>query len=244
MRTSIKILISFLTLLTLATALVAQSMFFISQNKPASGGGGLSYSTSFPATENPLSQSGNWVNGDTAPQVDWARCRSTAGVRAFGNQGSAGGFDDSTCLLVGAYGSIQDVTATVSTTGTISDVSEVEIRLRSAFGSHINRGYEILFNVSASNSYGPQVVRWNGALGDFTLIKDATGGQIHRAVNGSVIRATIDNSGLITVYFNGASVFTVTDTTWTNGNPGMGFFTNTGDNNSNYGFSSFSATTN
>ena len=60
------------------------------------------YSTSFPLTENPISEGGKWVNGG-ATGLDWTNIRTTANVKAYGtSSGIAPGYDDSTAVLQGA----------------------------------------------------------------------------------------------------------------------------------------------
>src|ERR1700685_700590 len=62
------------------------------------------YTTSFPATENPISESGKWSNGGQSPALDWTNCQTTTGL-AFGTESiSSGTDDDSTCILNGTWG--------------------------------------------------------------------------------------------------------------------------------------------
>jgi hypothetical protein len=84
-----------------------------------------------------------------------------------------------------------------------------------------------------------QIVRWNGPIGDWT---ELDGREIH-AVNGDVIMATA-NGSTITAYLNGSAIFSVDDTTFTSGSPGIGFFLQGATGiNGNFGFSDFTATT-
>jgi hypothetical protein len=63
---------------------------------------------------------------------------------------------------------------------------------------------------------------------------------------GDVFKASIQTSGsnaIITVFWNGVQVLQATDTSpILTGNPGMGFYNNAGESNSQFGFSSFMAT--
>jgi len=200
----------------------------------------MQFSTSFPNTENPLNPA-QWFGG-LSDGLQWQNCRSTPNL-CFGTQGNAGGFDDSTALLKGSWGPNQDCNATASILTTINDVSEIEIRVRSVITANVNSGYEVLFNVSSSNNYGPQIVKWNGALGSFNVIRDATGGEIHRAVDGDVIRVSIDAVNNIRVFVNGVLDIFFQDTTspWLTGQPGVGFYTNTGAQDNQYGWKQFNA---
>ena len=46
------------------------------------------YSTNFPSTENPISESGRWINGGSTG-LKWANVRTTPGL-AFGTQSGSG----------------------------------------------------------------------------------------------------------------------------------------------------------
>ena len=115
---------------------------------------------------------------------------------------------------------------------------EVELLLRRSLSAHSATGYEINFSVKPGNPY-TQIVRWNGALGDWTLL-NATGIGVN---DGDVVSVAIVNN-LITAYINGTNVLQATDGTYTTGSPGMGFYLQTGSSNfdSDFGFTSFMAT--
>lgn len=199
------------------------------------------YSTSFGLTENPISESSNWTNGATTG-LDWKDCRTTPG-RAFGTQSSGDtGFDDSTAIVRGPWGSNQTVSATVfvdanSDTGN----QEVELRLRTTIGPHSITGYEITFSCKASNPY-VQIVRWLGPVGvehvGFEYISQSD--HTHFVQNGDVIMATI-NGTTINVYINGVLILTATDANIANGFPGMGFYLDNTVNPAHYGLTQFFA---
>jgi hypothetical protein len=89
-----------------------------------------------------------------------------------------------------------------------------------------------------------QIVRWDGAVGNFTVLLSVSGSQFG-VTNGDTVAATIVGN-TITAYKNGVQQGQVTDTTYTNGSPGIGFNldnTQTGcsGRNTNYGFTSFTA---
>src|ERR1700704_5961227 len=71
-----------------------------------------SYQTDFPATENPISEGGRWINGGLLG-LDWTNVSTTPGL-AIGHQVGAN-FTDATALLAGAWGPDQMATATVYT---------------------------------------------------------------------------------------------------------------------------------
>ncbi|MGA2515980.1 MAG: InlB B-repeat-containing protein [Thermodesulfobacteriota bacterium] len=198
------------------------------------------YTTTFPLTENPISESGMWINGGTVG-LDWCNVQTNGGSPglAYGTETGSINYNDSTALLTGTWGPNQTVTATVYTTITgNSNYEEVELRVRSSLSAHNCTGYEINFSVNPSNPY-VQIVRWNGALGDFTEL-NGTGSS--GAKNGDVILATISGS-TITAYINGTAVLSATDSTYSTGSPGMGFYVQgVSGIDSQYGFTYYSAT--
>lgn len=206
---------------------------------PVSEAVARTYSTDFSLTENPISEGGNWINGKTAG-LDWANVSTTQGV-AIGLQSGSVKYDDATALLTGAWGPDQTVTATVYTVNQNSDIfEEVELRLRSSLSAHRSTGYEVLFSCRNDAKAYVQIVRWNGPLGSFTHL-NGTGGAGVGISNGDVVKATIIGN-VITAYINNVQVLQATDTTYSTGSPGMGFYLEGATGlNGNFGFTSFSA---
>jgi len=211
----------------------------------ASSGTPRMYTTNFPRAEDPLSEVGKWANGQK-DGLDWANVRTASGL-AFGTE--SGGtrpapqkYDDSTALLTGTWGPDQTAQATVHAVNQNDKIyEEVELRLRSGLSPHRATGYEILFRSSKSANAYCEVVRWNGPLGDFTYLSRAKGSQCGVA-SGDVVKASIIGN-VITAYVNGVQVLRATDNAFKSGNPGIGFYIEgaTGTN-SDYGFTSFTAT--
>ncbi len=198
-----------------------------------------SYTTSFPLTENPISERGNWINGGTVG-LHWKNVRATPGL-AFGTESGSGGFDDSIAVLVGNWIPNQMAQAVVHTVNQNSNVfEEVELLLRTAIAPHNITGYEINFRCVSDGSQYVQIVRWNGPLGQFTYVNTLSGGPgLHE---GDVIKATIIGS-TITAYINGTMVLQGTESTYTSGNPGIGFYLKGAKGvNGDYGFTNFTAT--
>lgn len=214
---------------------VAGSLLLFGAGSAARAG---TYTTSFPTTENPINEGGHWINGKSTG-VDWSDVATTNGMTC-GTQTGSNGYDDSTAILTGTWGSNQTAQATVKIVGSDSGAyEEVELRLRSTISAHSCTGYEICCSKQAGSSY-IQIVRWNGALGDFTYVNDQD--TTHYVKDGDVIKATIIGS-TITVYLNGTQIITGTDNTFVSGSPGIGFYLQGGSGNpANYGFSSFMAT--
>lgn len=212
-----------------------------------------SYSTSFPLTENPMSEGGVWLQG-LADGLDWTNVRTTTN-KAFGTESGSNTntgigvtpsqYDDATAVLKGSWGNDQFAQATVfNSQGAGGDwSSEVELRLRTTIGAHSITGYEIEYNCQPADSTGYfDIVRWNGQVADFTNLKHVTGIYL---TTGDVVRATAVGN-VITGYLNGSVIWQLTDSTFASGAPGVGFYlhnrTGTGDP-TQYGFSAFSAGT-
>lgn len=196
------------------------------------------YTTNFPLTETPISESGNWINGKTAG-LDWANVSTKPGL-AFGAETGKVKYDDSTAILTGNWGPNQEVEAHVYTVNQNSAMfEEVELRLRTSISAHSITGYEINFRCTADGSQYVQIVRWNGPLGNFTYLSNVKGPGLH---NGDTVKATIMGS-IITVFINGTQVAQTKDSQFNTGSPGMGFYIEGGraSQQSDYGFANFSA---
>jgi hypothetical protein len=158
----------------------------------------------------------------------------TANGVAYGTNGAADSYDDSYAYLSG-FSANHEVTAVIYRSPSLSgDPHEAEILLRWADTSNTARGYEITFSYWGAVG----IVRWNGPFGSFTGIGD---GKIDRGfVSGDVVKARIVGN-LISVYVNGTLVAQATDSTWSDGQPGMGFFRRTQGASSDFGFSGYTA---
>ncbi|HTQ54779.1 MAG TPA: hypothetical protein VMI94_09985 [Bryobacteraceae bacterium] len=203
----------------------------------------MSYQTTFPLTENPISEGGRWSNG-AADGVDWCNVRTRLG-EAFGVGPCPVEYADPTAILKGAWGPDQTVEAKARIRATnASYYQEIELRLRTTVSAHSITGYEINFGVSHAYL---QIVRWNGPLADFTYLGSSCN---YPAVCGQVNGFTIQNGdgakaviagGTIRVYVNGALRATATDSTYPGGNPGIGFNFGCDGTYPDFGWESFAA---
>jgi hypothetical protein len=196
--------------------------------------GPKTYSTNFLGVENPISENGVWTNGGTVGLV-WQNVEKQNGF-AYGS-GTSAGYDDCIAHLSG-FPANHFAQATLHVAGNYTPPSshEIELLLRFKITANSARGYEI--NCGWGGAYS-QIVRWNGALNDFTYLSP-TGPGFGALAEGDVIKATAIGS-TITVYKNGNQVMQVTDATWTDGNPGMGMFIRPGGTPKNYCYTQFSA---
>jgi hypothetical protein len=222
------------------------------------------YNTTFPHAENPISEDGRWVGGDSAGTRLWKGGRFSTGYRLWGDVQTGHGvaygvdeptqFGDPTAILAGTWGSSQKVTARVrvNKVPTSNCCHEVELRLRTTISSKNITGYEAYCSVMPDHPYC-HIARWNGPNGSYWNLE--TGTSVTYLADGDVIKATATgtNPTVIILFKNGAEILKATDTgaagggfgpygPWTTGNPGIGFFNNYDRNWEYFGFSSFSAT--
>ena len=218
------------------------------------------YYTNFPGTASAISEGGNWINGGPSPGVGlvWGNVATTTNL-AYGTTftGSCGFMtgdcNDSIAVLTGTWTADQSACGTPSLSG-ISNrdnaAREVEIHVRQTITANNSTGYEINYGLGVSTTAGflyAGVVRWNGALNNFTGLTNTTiAGALTPLQTGDAFCASAIGS-LITgwVVRSGATVyaFTATDSTYTNGSPGMGFFNAfSAADAATYGFSDFKAT--
>lgn len=204
----------------------------------ASNGGGPdgegTYSTNFDRDESPISEGGAWVHLG----LDWTFVDTEDGI-AFGTQTGTNELDDSYAHLTGFPPDVM-VSAVVHIDATIdpSCTHEVEIHLRWSDGANHARGYECLVSLGGS----AQIFRWNGALADYTLL-DNSGVPAGMLQDGDTVSASAVGD-VITLFVNDVQVAQASDSTWTDGNPGMGFFlrANSGcDTRGVMGFTSYTA---
>jgi hypothetical protein len=209
------------------------------------------FTSSFPSTENPLSGSGKWVNGK-AVGLDWNDAQSVPGeayASMLSGFNGASRYNDSIAHL---STTVMTFPANQYAQGTVYRAAgydpspskhEVELHLRFQTTAHNARGYEIMWGITGYLA----IVRWNGALGDYTGLLDTGDPGIGAPADGDVLRAEIGGN-TITVFKNGKSVAQVNvnsipGTVWTDGQPGMGFWPVDSSTPKNYGWKSYEAGT-
>lgn len=177
------------------------------------------YSTTFPTNENPLSEGGRWTDGGP---FGWNNMQVVAG-NAVGTTHTPSTYQDNLAILSG-FSSNYYIEGVIWRAPGYNPAQphEIELVVRFGFSSGVARGYEVLVN-SAGDS---DIVRWNGAVGDFNAGQGT--GAIGPVVNGDLIRVEVIGS-TITVRKNGAIVMTASNITWPTGQPGVGAFSRGAD---------------
>lgn len=205
-----------------------------------------SYSTTFATDETVLSEGGRWTNGLQTGLL-WNNVKTVNGS-AYGSAffGGANNYNDDIAVLNSpTLSANQYAQAVVSRAGGYNPgVShEIELLLRFSITANNAHGYEVLWAVTGSIA----IVRWNGAIGNYTPSSTVDGLNIGAAVDGDVLRAQI-NGNILSVFKNGAQVASVDVTTtfgggtvWSSGQPGIGFWPQSGATLTSYGWKSFLA---
>jgi hypothetical protein len=181
-----------------------------------------SFSTTFTADENPLSQGSKWLNGAT-DGLDWGDFKSNAAnscacAAAF-FPASPPPYSDAIAILKSsafACPADQYAQTTIFRAGGYNPVGTHETGLlaRFAISAHSAAGYEWYFSVVSSTA----VIRWNGAINDFTPIISVTLNTT--PADGDVMRLEVQGNA-IRCYQNGSLVGSGTDNTFATGQTGM-----------------------
>lgn len=202
----------------------------------------MTYTTDFDSTENPISENGKWKSG-RCTGLDWTDVKIINGMACGTQSGIDSGikmYNDSYAFLKG-FPADQTVQGIVTFKNpSVSCNQEVELLLRWNSEAHRATGYECLVRCMDSEKSYMEIVRWNGPLGDFTYITRLNG-TAAGIKDGDTLKATIAGSK-IRVYVNNEEIIQGNDSTWTIGNPGIGFFlSGCSGTNTSFGFKSFTA---
>jgi len=194
---------------------------------------GRSYATSFPLTENPISEGGRWLNGGTNG-IDWRDVQTTPGY-AYGTGPSASPpYDDPTAVLTGTWGPIQTVECTVRVDAIEGGANqEVEARLLTTITPNRIVGYEVMWSIT-TNTY-IDIRRWDGTtdLSSYVQIGFLGSGTSPQLQTGYRLKATINAAGVIKAYTDSGAGYVLmltssADLTYRSGAPGIGFFKHAG----------------
>jgi hypothetical protein len=210
------------------------------------------FSTSFAATENPISESGIWTNG-LAVGLDWNDMQTTSnhGVGASDTFYVGTRYADDLAHLTTAYHAFnanQYAQATAYKLGGYTGGGgshEIELLLRFGITAHNAQGYECSIGMNTIGTYA-FIVRWNGAYGNYTALIDPSGGigsytnTPTALADGDVLRAEISGT-TISLKQNGLVLVTITDATFATGQPGMGAWPVDGATKTSAGWKSYAA---
>lgn len=192
------------------------------------------YSTDFAGTENPLSEGGVWQNNNTTV---WHEMEKVSGIAHGAGYATVGNYEDCYALL--KYLNVdpdQEVLATIYLNkGVWTDTHEWELHVRGNEAANSMQLYEGLIGFSGTG----EIVRWNGAIGDFTLIGSG-GSSAGNVQDYDTCRMTAVGTEL-NLYRNGTLLRTATDATYATGQPGIGIFNRETGTNSELGFRDYEA---
>jgi hypothetical protein len=178
---------------------------------------------------------GSWING-ARYGIDWHNVITKNRV-AHGAV-SQGAYTNPTALPAGTWGKNRTVKARVfSRNQTEKYYREVEIRLRSKLPPHQCTGHEVFWRCLKTPSAHVEIVRWNGKVGDWTSLKKHIGAR-YGVKNAGLVEAKIDGN-VLKGFVNGVEAISVTDNTFRNSNPGMGFNFGVGECNGDFGLTSY-----
>ena len=213
------------------------------------------YSTSFLLTENPISERGKWIGGQSAGRNLWGDVQ-TGGGMAYGVSEPTK-FGDPTAILTGSWDADQQAQVTVRITDTPTVCChEIEVRLRTTIGASTITGYEVYCSIVPGSKYC-HIARWSGPNGLYCNIEPSTPNIV--IVDGDVLKGTVtgSNPAVITGFLNGVQIMQVSDTgneggegtdcgagrpVFTSGSPGVGFYDDRNDHQWNsFGVSHFAA---
>jgi hypothetical protein len=214
------------------------------------------YTTNFPLSENPISEGGRWINGGIFGKTD---VQTTQG-KAYGTMVSFDGsqYVDS-CACLSGFGPDHEVLCTISNRGAVNGL-EVEILLR----ADITCAHVFLYELDCVYADGGiHLVRWDMTKANpnsytflrkrHTVLRKLLGGevpfsdgdQVYAKIVGTVVtyRYKLAGQGAFSDLF---TYDTAHDPVrYSSGNPGIGFWNETGaaSNQSKFAWSSFTANT-
>lgn len=202
------------------------------------------YTTDFLLAENPISEGGKWVGGQSAGGNLWGDVQTSGGM-AYGVSEPTLYGDPSAIITDINCGPNQTASAKVRIISrpTGKCCHEAEVRLRMTVGLQIISGYEVYCSVMTAPDNYCHIATWGGPNGVWKNLVDYTG-PYSTLNDGDFLKGTISgNPPTITAWVNGNQIMQVTDKgqagwgPWTLGSPGIGFYDTYDRKWSNFGFS-------
>ena len=140
-------------------------------------------------------------------------------------------------MLTGEWGPDQYGKAVVySKNPSVEYFQEVQFRLRHTMKPHHCTGYEVFWRCLKAEGAYAEIVRWDGAVGNWKSLARRAGAE-YGVEHGDVVQASIVGN-VITGYVNGVEMISTTDDTYATGAPGLGFNFGVADTNVDHGFTS------
>jgi hypothetical protein len=216
----------------------------------------VAYTTNFPLSENPINEGGRWINGEIFGKTD---VQTTPG-KAYGTMVSFNGsqFIDS-CACLRGFGPDHEVLCTISNSGAVNGL-EVEILLR----AEITSAHVFLYELDCVYADGGiHLVRWDVTKSNpnsFTVLRKShtvlrkllggevsfsDGDQVYAKIVGTVVTCRyklVGDRAFSDLFTYDTALDPVRHS---RGNPGIGFWNETGSasNQSKFAWSSFTANT-
>lgn len=214
------------------------------------------YTTNFPLSENPINEGGRWINGGIFGKTNV----QTAPGMTYGTMVSFDGsqFIDS-CACLSGFGPDHEVLCTISNSGAVKGL-EVEILLR----ADITPDHIFLYELDCVyTKLGIDLVRWDMTKANpnsFAVLRESrtllrkllggevpfsSGDQVYGKIVGPVITCRYKRAGE-KAFSDLFAYDTAQDPVrYSNGNPGIGFWNDTGNasHQSKFGWSDFTANT-
>lgn len=207
--------------------------------------------TNFSTVENPVSEGGKWDTG-LGTGLKWTNPEVTVHGAVASTVPTPNRYDDCIAVLKKSFRVfvpnqfVQTVVYKVSGYTGNGGKHEVEMWVRGGITPNNAIGYECSMGTLTSFGTYAFCTRWDGAENTFTTLIDPANGMGSYTnaptaiADGDVLRVEIVGN-TITYKQNGITIFTVTDTTYTSGNPGMGMWAVDGAIIGNLGFKSLRA---
>lgn len=204
---------------------------------PTTPPGAVNFTTNFDLTEFPISEGGAWTKANNA----WHNIKTENGVARADTVNF--GYDDSYAYLTTPMGPDQTVEAILEVSTAAFDRSQTHealLMLRMSDDAGNARGYECQFSFAG----GWSLMKWTGPLGGFAYVPlNFTGWWGQDLKTGDVLKCSIIGS-TITGYINGVMMIRGVDSSFTTGQPGIGFFVRPGGDVRHLTFTRVTATSN
>jgi hypothetical protein len=179
------------------------------------------------APQNPVIDDGNWLGGATVG-VDWNDMKTVTSPNRIAGAAFVGGSGADDCLAWrnDFWTPDQSITGVVyrDPAYVAPDTHEIQLHLRTLLAANSAKTYEFNYD---HTSEGYQLAKWNGPLGDVTVITDLGPTTAFSMVTDDVVELRIVGTE-ISLWYNGTNMSNWSDNTYSTGKPGIGAFVRPG----------------